>query len=291
MKYEAFLSLFNQKKRHLSGSHKVIIPEDSWVNEACLTVNNLISAKNNGVSANKYFNKERLLYEKTISSFYQLEDLLKVFEIIDDVDKASYSVLIKKLKTVFNAPLLMMQENSNTNEGRNILFELRLFSRLITKGFSPRLSFGHPDIQLHINNHEYMFECKRPFNINTLVININNAINQLEKYSLRSTKNYGIVAISITRCIHLGKKRLEVSSELIAKTKLQQIMTNIVNSHRSGIFHNFPIKIPALMIELSDRAVIGNTNPYSVELIDIIETSQGRFSLFQTIKDDLAKFA
>lgn len=287
MRYEDLIDVINKQKRDLSKYSGITIPNDSWTNDAIKIVNDLIRARNRGVTENEYFSKSKLLYEKSVSSLYQLYDLSKIFSVITSTEKSQLPIISKKINIVCKAPLLMMDENPNTNEGRNTLFELRLFSRFISKGFKPQLSLNHPDILLQINERQYVFECKRPFKINTLVTNVNDAISQLKQYSLVSNNNFGIVAVSITRCIHPGDKRLEVASELIAKTQLQQDMKDIVNRYRSEVFRNFSIRIPALLIEFSDRAVIDK--PYSVELLDIIETAQNSFSLFQTIKDDFAK--
>lgn len=287
MKYTVLLELVRNQITNLSNDYQLSIPADSWINEATLVVSNLIEAINRGLSEKDYFSKEELLYEKTVSSLFQLYDLSNIFAVATKIDSTFLPVFAKKLNSVFKAPLLAMDENPNTNEGRNTLFELRLFSRLISKGFDPQFSLTHPDILLLINNHRYAIECKRPFKIDTLTTNVNDAISQLKKYSLVSNNCYGIVAVSITRCFHPGDKRFEETSELIAKAKLQQDMKNIVDSYRSQIFRNFSIRMPALFVEFSDRAVINK--PYSIELIDIVETAQGDFSLFQTIKNDFAK--
>lgn len=283
MNYTSLLELVKNQVACLSNNHQISISTNSWINQAILIVNNLIDAINSGLSENDYFSTEKLLYEKTISSLQQLYDLSTILTVVANPVSGP---ITKKLNSVFSAPLLMMDENPNTNEGRNTLFELRLFARLISKGFNPQLSPTHPDILLQINNHHYAFECKRPFKVDTLVSNVNDAISQLTRYSLDSKDCYGIVAVSITRCIHPGDKRLEVPSEQIAKAKLQQEMKKIVDSYRPSIFSDFSIRIPALFIEFSDRAVIDK--PYNIDLIDVVETAQGGFSLFQTVKEDFA---
>lgn len=289
MKYEDLLVLIKRQTEDLPKHSIIKVPIDSWVNDAIEIVNDLIRARERGITENEYFSKNKLLYEKSVSSLYQLYDLSKIFSVITSIEKGQLPIISKKINIVCKAPLLMMDENPNTNEGRNTLFELRLFSRLISKGFKPQLSLNHPDILLQINKRQYVFECKRPFKIDTLVTNINDAISQLKQHSLVSNNCYGIVAVSITRCFHPGDKRFEETSEQIAKAKLQQEMKNIVDSYRPQIFHNFSIRIPALFVEFSDRAVINK--PYSIELIDIVETAQGSFSLFQTIKNDFAKLS
>lgn len=283
MEYQDLLESIENKLMELDSDYEIKIPDDSWVNEAKIYATRIIEAIEAKVKPEEYFKKEELLYEKTVTSLSDLYELNRILSLIKNVGEENIEIFKKKLKTVFKAPLLLMDETGNTNEGRNIMFELRLFTRLIQKGYNAKL-LEHPDILVQVDENEYAIECKRIFKSETLIANAKAAIDQLNTYSLKNKQRYGIVAISITRYLHDGKLRFVAKSEQSAKLKLNTEMTNILETHKDELLSLFPIKIPALFFEYFDRAEIGK--PYTITLIDIIETANGRPSLFHKVKKD-----
>jgi len=288
MKYEELLRLLENKLNNLKSSYKLLLPDNSWVTEAIDNVKNLIIAKQNKIPEKEYFNREELLYQKTVTSLSELHDLNRIISFLEKVDKENLKVYLKKLKIVFNAPLLLMNENSNSNEPRNIMFELRFFSRFKEKEYATKLCLDHPDILVNTNNNEYAVECKRIFQPETLIDNTKDAINQLLKYSLNEQRRYGVVALSITRFFHSGNKRFEAKSENAARLRLNYEMRKLVEDNKDELLKPFTLKIPLLILEYSDCAVIDK--PYNITLHDFIETANGRPSLFYKVLKDFNKF-
>lgn len=288
MKYEILLGSLENKLNNLKSSYKLLLPDNSWVTEAIENVKNLMIAKQNKIPEKEYFKSEELLYQKTVASLSELLDLNRVISYLERIDQENLKVYLKKLKIVFNAPLLLMNENSNSNEPRNIMFELRLFSRFKEKEYATKLCLDHPDILVNTNNNEYAIECKRIFQPETLIDNTKDAINQLLKYSLSEQRRYGIVALSITRFFHSGDKRFEAKSENAARSRLNFEMSKLVETYRDELLKPFPLKIPLLILEYSDCAVIDK--PYNITLHDFIETANGRPSLFNEVFNDFSKF-
>ena len=78
MKYEELLRLLENKLNNLKSSYKLLLPDNSWVTEAIDNVKNLIIAKQNKIPEKEYFNREELLYQKTVTSLSELHDLNRI---------------------------------------------------------------------------------------------------------------------------------------------------------------------------------------------------------------------
>lgn len=285
MKYEEVIKQTNQGLSYLKSQFKLVPSENSWVFEAIKTVEKLINARDNKIDQNEYFRQEEYLYDKTVTSLSELTNVNSILKPIDKINKDSLKVFLNKLKKVFNAPMLMKDENLNSSEGRNTMFELRLFTKLVALDFDANLpAEQHPDILVNVNGNTYFIECKRIFKKETFIKNVQNAIDQLEKYSLKNKLGYGIVALSITRYFHAGDKRLEATTEEAMKRRIEVEMDKLIEENRDDLFSRFPFKIPALFLDFSDRAVADKA--YCVNLIDVIETANGRSSLFYKVRKD-----
>jgi len=263
------------------------IPENSWVSEAIKITEDLIIRIDIDKKLDKSQLQDKSYTDKCYSSLSQLQELNFVLAGIRLIGKQGTRIFLKKLKIIFNAPLLMSNETSNSNEGRNILFELKLFLRLKNANYNVRLCADHPDILLIIDGREYAIECKRIYKPETLISNAKVAIEQLQRYSLSQENRFGIVAISITRFFHSGDKYLAAKSEEAARVRINYEMTTLLEHNKQALLDLFPIKIPVLILEFSDRGEI--QKPYSFNFLDIIETANGRWSNFDQAKKDLYK--
>lgn len=288
MKYEEVIKQTNQGLSYLKSQFKLVPSESSWVFEAIKTVEKLITARDNEIDQNEYFQQEEYLYDRTVTSLSELTNINSILKPIDKVDKNSLRVFLNKLKKVFNAPMLMKDENYNSSEGRNTMFELRLFTKLVALNFDANLpTEQHPDILVNVGGNTYFIECKRIFKKETLIENAQDAINQLMEYSLKNKSGYGIVALSVTRYFHAGDKRLEATTEETMKRRIEVEMDKLIKENREDLFSRFSFKIPALFLDFSDRAVADKA--YCVNLMDVIETASGRASLFYKVQKDFSR--
>jgi hypothetical protein len=199
MEYEELIKQTSQHLSYIKSQFKLAPSESSWVFEAIKTVEKLISARDNEIAQNEYFQQEEYLYDRTVTSLSELTNINSILKPIDKINKDSIKVFLNKLKKVYNSPMLMKDENHNSREGRNTMFELRLFTKLVALNFDANLpSEQHPDILVNVGGNTYFIECKRIFKKETLIKNPQVAIDQLEKYSLKDKLGYGIVALSVT---------------------------------------------------------------------------------------------
>lgn len=288
MSYEDLLRETAHHLSYLKYKYKLSPSNNSWVYEAMRTIEELITVVANNLDQGAYFKKEDYLYDKTITALSELTNLSGILEPIDKVNKDSLNVFLGKLKKVFNAPMLIKDEDYNSSEGRNTMFELQLFSKLVALDFDVSLpSDQHPDILVNVDGNTYFIECKRIFKKDTFVVNVQNAIDQLEEYSFKNKSGYGIVAISVTRYFHSGDKRLEATTEAAMRRRIEVEMDKLLEENKNNLLSRFPLRIPALFLDFSDRAVADKA--YCVNLVDVIETANGRPSLFYKVRKDFHK--
>lgn len=88
-------------------------------------------------------------------------------------------VLRRKIATVLRGPVLPNDEDENSNEARNSLFELNLASKLRKTGLdaSPGMD---ADIECTIGGKHLLIECKRPFKEHNVGKQIKKAGKQLK---------------------------------------------------------------------------------------------------------------
>jgi len=288
-KYKELLISLKKKIVILDTRFGFKIQNHSWVNKAIKIVEDLIIRIDNNKKFDEFQLQDKLYADKCYSSLSQLRELNFILASISLISEEDIKIFLKKLRIILNAPLLMSDETSNSNEGRNTLFELKLFTRLKNANYNVNLCANHPDILLKVNDREYAIECKRIYKPETLISNVKVAIKQLQQYSLSQTNRFGIVAISITRYFHSGNKYLKFESEYTARARINYEMTTLLEHNKQALLDLFPIKIPVLILEFSDRGEI--QNPYSFNFLDIIETSNGRWQNFDQVEKDLCKLA
>lgn len=288
MTYRETINKVTELLDFLNTKYRICPAEGSWVYEAIKLTEDLINAEKKGVPQREYFQKEEYLYDRTLTSLAELINLREVLESLNLISGTNLDIFLQKLKVVFGAPLLIKDETFNSSQARNIMFELRLFSKLIQRNYKVYLSNDHPDITVVVDGNNYYIECKRIYKKETLITNIKAAIHQLVKFSLKKL-GYGIVAVSVTRYFHTGDKRLEAVSEEAAKKRIEHEMDELLKEYKDDLFKLFPLKIPALFLEFSDR--VAADKAYSMNLIDIIETANGRPSMFYKIKNDFKDLA
>ena len=130
----------------------------------------------------------------------------------------------RKLARVLQGPPLPTDEDANTNEGRNVLFELTMASQLWGAGLAPEL--GEPDIRCWLDRRAVYVECKRPFSRQGARQAYTDACGQLAA-ALPSAPvgARGIVALSITRFVNPGDRVFVHEREAIGKAQLSAEMT------------------------------------------------------------------
>src|SRR6185437_7455522 len=81
------------------------------------------------------------------------------------------------LKRALSGPVHPIQENSKNRDGRNIWFELALAAEWRLRGAS--VCIGEPDLHLTRDDIQFLVACKRPATIESIEVNLRDAIKQL----------------------------------------------------------------------------------------------------------------
>jgi hypothetical protein len=148
-------------------------------------------------------------YLWALTEVYEFRDIYKA--LMDYDDKESLKI---KLTEALRGPADPVLETSDTNMGRNIMFELNLASFLYNRGLEISLKIN-PDILCEFEGVKILIQCKRPFVKNKISKNHTNAKKQLIR-DLNESKDKsarGIIAISISRIINKGDMILTVNNK------------------------------------------------------------------------------
>jgi hypothetical protein len=79
-----------------------------------------------------------------------------------------------RLRGVLRGPADSADESLDSNQARNIIFELNVASRLRVRGIPVALP-ENPDVLCDFLGTPIYFQCKRPFRATTIAVNIDNA--------------------------------------------------------------------------------------------------------------------
>ena len=83
-------------------------------------------------------------------------------------------IVRQKLRKALSGPFFPTDEDQNSNESRNTVFELNLAAKLAAAGLEPKLG-THADIEVVLLEKQLVIECKRPFSVRGLPRNIKDA--------------------------------------------------------------------------------------------------------------------
>lgn len=145
---------------------------------------------------------------------------------------------------------------------------LHLYVKLAKASYDTSLNI-HPDILVKINGREYAIECKRIFSENSLIRNILDAREQLRKHSLNKRNQLGIIAMSMTRSIHAGNRKLVTETIEQASAIASNKINDVYQKHESEIRRNLSYKFPAILFDYSDIAEINI--PYWINKIHMFK--------------------
>jgi len=291
--YKILLKNLTDKEKVLGEKHNFIIHTDSWYWEAAPILKELISVIKKGERLQS--DKDDNYWNRIFTSLGLLLELSGVLDVLDLIEPENLKIFLLKLKLIFKSPLLMNEEDTDTNLGRNTLFELGLFSRFMMSGYDAKLHYEHPDISVRIDAREYDIECKRLYKPETLIKNTKAALDQLLEYSIYQPKpeglhgRYGIVAVSLSRYFHPGDMLFDATTEEKAKERINYEMKKVFDDNEEELRRLFPVKVPALILHYSDRGSIDK--PYIYNFIDLHETARaGSYSHFKQLMEDFKNF-
>ena len=144
-----------------------------------------------------------------------------------------------KLKACLNGPMMPNDEDSNSNQARNIQFEIFLARTLWQAGFQPVLG-EHPDLKCQVDSRWFFFECKHLFSpsLQQLKRRIDQAAEQVQKN--RSTAlpgTRGIIAISLSRILNPTQAARQSLNEQHGREELATWLQGKANEVRDAWQH------------------------------------------------------
>jgi hypothetical protein len=203
---------------------------DSRLEEYRATVAKLVDALHSGGAdrARAVFNADRR------QSFAALTEGAELVEILPFARSVPSKTITPKLRDILKGPALPMEEDSNTNQARNILFELNLATKLSRAGLAPDLG-ASSDLRCVVKGRTILFECKRPFATRGVRQTYYDAIKQiragLENAAQRAC---GVIAISLTRLLNDGALLFEHRSPGPLEDRLADLLEQTVDSVTQG---------------------------------------------------------
>jgi hypothetical protein len=227
-----------------------------------------------------------------------LEYVLSLTESLQFVSAVSFlktcepKVIRRKIAAVLRGPVLPNDEDENSNEARNTLFELNFAAKLRKAGLdaSPGMD---ADIDCTIGGKHLLIECKRPFKEHDIGKQIKKAGKQikarLKTYPLGSR---GIVAISLSKTMNPGDKFFVYLDEFSAKDALSRKLEEIAEAAK-GSWGGLGKKIIGILFHVvaasfdrkKDRYSLGeqfNAHPLAPE-------GSADYATFKQLCDALAK--
>ena len=139
----------------------------------------------------------------------------------------------RTLGRVLDGPVLPADEDPNSNDPRNRLFEFVIASKLWRAGLQPRLG-DRPDVSCEVRGKTFFIECKRPLTARGVKGRMTDAAAMLpDRIDATGGQALGVIALSLTRRLNLGDKLLVYRGEADGKEKLSRALATAAAFARS----------------------------------------------------------
>jgi hypothetical protein len=203
-------------------------------------------------------------------------------------------VLRRKIATVLGGPVLPNDEDENSNEARNTLFELNLASKLRKAGLdaSPGMDV---DIECTIGGKHLLIECKRPFKEHNVGKQIKKAGKQLKaRLKTFPPGSRGIVAVSLSKTMNPGDKFFVYLDQSSAKDALSRKLKTVAEAATSSWGGLGPGKrVIGILFHLITASVDRKNDKYSLgeqfNAHPLAPESSADYTAFKQLCDALAK--
>jgi hypothetical protein len=186
--------------------------------------------------------------------------------------------LRRRLKDALAGPADLAAEATDSNQARNIMFELNLASRIRSRGLPVDLPKENPDILTRFENVSLCIQCKRPYKEETIPANIEKAASQLRR-DLDADANpdaRGIVAISVSRVFNPGDQIFAGPDEASVAKRLGDEVQQLGESHASTWKKIVDPRIVGILFHLITPAHIQEINLLTVAQEIIVFALLGR---------------
>lgn len=197
---------------------------------------------------------EEELREEGLHYIITLTESTEFGEILPFLRTCEPNVIRPKLRNVLRGPLLPTDEDADSNQARNILFELNLAARLHRAGFKPVVG-ERPDVACEVDGKWLFFECKRPFSSGKVSKLITKAARQLKSDLAARPGARGVIAISLSKVMNAGDRLYKFDREAEGRVGLADALTREAQSFRRTEEKLFGSKIVGMVYHVITPAL------------------------------------
>jgi hypothetical protein len=157
-------------------------------------------------------NVEQELQDRGLEYVVALTESTELGDLLPFIQTCDATIVRRKLLQILTGPPLPSDEDPNSNQSRNVLFELSLAAKLHRAGLAPMLA-DTPDVACQVLGKQLYFECKRPFSSAGVAGLIRKAVRQLARDTGRHVGARGVVAVSFSKIMNAGDRLFVFSGE------------------------------------------------------------------------------
>lgn len=173
------------------------------------------------------------------NALFEAQPFLTIYDSFKDCRDDEF---LRLLKVAVRGPEFSKDENAMSNEARNHLFAINLAARIKDRGLDV---VGFKDININFENHQIAIQCKRPYSIERLEANINDAYEQMKTENSMTDDNNvrGIVAISVEKILGLDKNTFVFKTGQHIEEFIYREVDKLCDLHRTKWLHLMNINI------------------------------------------------
>jgi hypothetical protein len=205
-----------------------------------------------------------------VSSVSEIDSFIKIHKAFKDEPINRLFSIKTKLQKGVNGPLNAEDENSNTSEARNYIFEALVAAKFHNpeKDMSTILT-ASTDTAVEFKKKKIWIECKRVTSENNLENNIRKAANQLDKQLCKkvgkkiNTGNKGLVAIDFSKMLHSGDQLLVKANDVELLNSVEKITETFIAQYSNlwnRIFETKNKRIVGILVHFSTMATSEERN-------------------------------
>lgn len=197
------------------------------------------------------------VFPNFVSSMHEVQDIIAIYQKFKNTPIEELGRIIAKLKFAINGPEHAADENINSTQARNLLFEAAVAAKLHIPEKGINCIFNaKSDTGVKLGKYKLWIECKRLTSTGGIEDNVRKACNQLERQmnSRYEVRNRGIVALEVSKILQPGDKIFVSPND----RELQVSISNIMDSFINNLGHNWHN-----VYAIKNRRIIGTIIKFS----------------------------
>jgi hypothetical protein len=210
------------------------------------------------------------IFPDFVSSVSEIDSFIKIHEAFKNEPIDKLLSIKTKLQKGVNGPIKAEDENPNTSEARNYIFEALVAAKFHNpeKDMSTILT-ASTDTAVEFKNKKIWIECKRVTSEKNLEKNIRKAANQLDRQLRKkvrkkiTTGNKGLVAIDFSTILHSGDQLLVKANDDELRNSVEKITLTFIAKYSNlwnRIFETKNKKIVGILVHFSTMATAEERN-------------------------------